>query len=315
MKLQHIGEFSLIARLVEKFKQSEQVLIGPGDDAALVAAPDGDVLVTTDILVEGLHFRRDWMTPIEIGRRVAAQNLADIAAMGGVPTAVVVSVVLPDDTELSWVESLAVGMAAEVESVGASVVGGDVSGGERVVISMTVLGARNGVQAVRRNGAQIGDRLAVAGDLGWSAAGLACLQLGHGSPRQFVERFRVPTPPYAAGPIAARAGASAMIDTSDGLLADAGHIAQASRVAIDLDPDALNPSGALAELGRNLGLDALEWVLAGGEDHCMLATFPGNRPLPAEFRQIGRVVAGEPGAVTLGGQIPAVSQRGHDHFG
>lgn len=315
MKLAHMGEFRLIARLVSKFHQSDQVLIGPGDDAALVRMPDGDVLVTTDILVEGIHFKREWSSPLEIGQRVAAQNMADIAAMGGYPTAIVVAVTLPPETELSWVEALAVGIETECAAVGASVVGGDVASGDRVVISMTVLGQRRGNPPVTRAGAKVGDVVAVAGDLGWSAAGLACLQRGHQSPRQFVSRFRVPTPPYAAGPIAARAGATAMIDTSDGLLADAGHIAEASGVALDLARAQLAPADELALLGRSLGQDPFDWVLRGGEDHCLLATFPPGSGLPAEFRPIGTVVSGATGAVLLDGQPPPAGPLGHDHFG
>lgn len=311
MSLRGIGEFALIARLTSKLRQHRGVVIGPGDDCALVDFPDGDALVTTDMLVEGVHFRRDWLTPTQLGRRVAAQNLADIAAMGGVPTAVVVAMSLPESVDSKWVQGVVAGMAAEVEAQGASIVGGDLARGDSVVISMTVMGSRRGLPAVTRANAYEGQVVAFAGDLGYSAAGLAALQSGVAAPA-FVARYRVPKPPYAAGPAAARAGATAMIDVSDGLLADAGHIAEASGVALDLDPAALAPTAAQVRLAAELGVDAQGWVLNGGEDHGLLACFPAGTRLPRGFRRIGRVLAGPAGQVTVGG-LP-VAARGHDHF-
>lgn len=315
MRLSEVGEFGLIARLIALFGQNDQVALGPGDDAALVEMPDGDVLVSTDIAVDGVHFRQHWMSAEQIGRRIAAQNLADIAAMGGYPTALVVAAVLPSNLQVGWIEELFAGLAAEAESVGASVVGGDVTSGQQLTISVTVLGQRRGRPAVSRASASVGEVVAVAGELGFSAAGLALIERGHRQPQSVIDRFRVPSPPYALGPAAARAGATAMIDTSDGLLADAGHIARASEVSIDLNSGSLTPPEQLVEIGHSLRLDPVIWVMTGGEDHCLLATFPADRRLPRGFRQIGVVADGEPGTVTVDGQLPAYHRLGHDHFG
>ena len=315
MRLSELGEFGLISRLVGQLEQNRQVVIGPGDDAALVDMPDGDVLVSTDIAVEGVHFRRHWSTPEQIGRRIAAQNLADIAAMGGYPTALVVAAVLPTNLQVEWVEELFLGLAAEAGSAGASVVGGDLAAGPNLTISITVLGQRRGRPAVTRAAATAGQVVAVCGDLGFSAAGLALLERGQREPSEFIDRFRVPKPNYEAGPAAARAGATAMIDISDGLLADAGHIASSSEVGINLFSEALQPSAELVEIGRTLRLEPMAWVLTGGEDHGLLATFPEGRRLPKAFRPIGEVVEGPVGSVTIDGAPPAFGRRGHDHFG
>ena len=314
MRLSSVGEFGLIKRLRSRFEQNDFVVIGPGDDAALVDFPDGDVLVSTDVAVEGVHFRLHWSTAHQIGRRIAAQNLADIAAMGGHPVALTVALTVPPNCQVEWIEELSSGIAFEAASLGASVVGGDVARGPNIQIAITALGQRRRLPAVSRGGASVGEVVALAGDLGWSAAGLACLSRGHSSPVEFVERFRVPTPPYAAGPLAARNGATAMIDTSDGLIADVAHIAEASEVAIDLSKAALTPSDALVETAVMVGGNAWEWVLGGGEDHCLVATFPAHKRLPKGFTAIGQVVAGTAGRVTVDRKEPPVGRLGHDHF-
>lgn len=314
MRLSALGEFGLIARITSHFTNNDYVVIGSGDDAALVDFPDGDALISTDVAVEGVHFRNHWSTPHEIGRRIAAQNLADIAAMGGHPVALTVALTVPPNVQVEWVEELTAGIAFEAGLVGASVVGGDLARGTQTQIAITALGQRRKSLAITRAGASVGEIVAIAGDLGWSAAGLACLSRGQSSPAKFVNRFRVPEPPYSAGPLASRRGATAMIDTSDGLLADVGHIAAASEVAIDLFRSALEPSEELVLLANSLGLDAWDWVLTGGEDHCLVAVFPPDKPLPKGFRAIGKVVSTEAGLVTLDGKLFDHGRPGHDHF-
>ncbi|MDT7551794.1 MAG: thiamine-monophosphate kinase, partial [Pseudonocardiales bacterium] len=264
-----VGEFGLIARVTRDRVQPASTLLGPGDDAAVVAASDGRVVATTDVLVEGVHFRLDWSTPEQIGRKAAAANLADVAAMGAVPTALLVGLAAPSDTPVETLSGLADGLWAEAGSVGAGLVGGDVVAAAELVLAVTALGSLEGRAPVTRAGARPGDVVALAGRVGWAAAGLAVLQRGFRSPGAVVGAHRVPQPPYAAGPEAARAGATSMIDVSDGLLADLGHVAAASGVVIDLRvPDV--PS-RLAELGPALGIDPLSWLLTGGEDHALVA--------------------------------------------
>jgi thiamine-monophosphate kinase len=285
-----VGEFGLIARVIERLTTSPAVLVGPGDDAAVVATPDGRVVATTDVLVEGVHFRRDWSSAYDVGRKAAAANLADVAAMGARGTALLVGLAAPADLPLAWSLELTDGLRDEAAVVGASVVGGDVVRSEALVISVTALGDLEGRAPVTRAGAQPGDVVVLAGELGRSAAGLRELAAGATSGPD-VDAHRRPEPPYEMGPVLARAGATAMCDVSDGLVADLGHIARASGVSIDLDA-------------------ADELFLTGGEDHALAATLPATAEVPAGARVIGRVAAGPP-TVTVAGE-PATG--GWDHF-
>lgn len=306
-----IGEFGLIAALIGDHARPATTLLGPGDDAALVAAPDARVIATTDVLVEGVHFRLDWSTPEQIGRKAAAVNLADVAAMGATPTALLVGLVCPPTTPTATAVAIGTALRAEAEAAGAAVVGGDVTSGPVIVLAITALGSLGGRPPVTRAGARPGDVLALCGTVGRAAAGLAVLSRGFRSPREFVEAQRVPSPPYAAGPQAAQAGATAMIDVSDGLLADLGHIAAASGVVIDV---AVPPvPSRMAEVGSALGIDPVVWLLTGGEDHALAATFPPGTTLPEGWTAIGTVREGAPG-VLVEGRPFEVESGGWTHF-
>src|SRR3954470_19975849 len=290
-----VGEFGVIARVLAQAGSARAADVGPGDDAAVLRAPDARVVATTDVLVEGRHFRRDWSSAEDIGHKAAAANLADIAAMGGTATALLVGLACPPDTPTSWLEGVAAGLAAECAPLGAAVVGGDLVAAApdsaSVVLSVTALGDLGRRAPVLRSGARPGDVVALAGRLGWSACGLAVLRRGFTSPLAVVAAHRRPTPPYAAGPAAADAGATAMCDTSDGLLADAGHLAADSGVVLDLDRAALATfvTGPLPQVAAALGGDPLAWVLTGGEDHALVATFPSGAELPDGWTTIGSV--------------------------
>ena len=307
--LADLGEFGLIAALRELFPQGERVLLGPGDDAAVLAAPEGQVVVSSDVLVEGRHFRRDWADAADIGHKAAAQNLSDLNAMGGRATALTVSLAAPPDLPVAWALELAQGIADEAALVGASVVGGDVTAADSVVIAVTVLGVAS--RPVLRSGAKPGDVVALAGRQGWAEAGLAVLGRGFRSPRVLVEAHRRPEPPYAAGAAAAEAGATAMIDVSDGLLADLGHIAEDSGVAIDVDSATLDVAEPLRAVGAALNADPLRFVLTGGDDHALAATFPPGATLPEGWRRIGTVAEGT--GVTVDGKAYE-GPAGHTHF-
>jgi thiamine-monophosphate kinase len=307
--LADVGEFGLIDALRPLFGQGDQVILGPGDDAAILAVPSGQVVVSTDLLVEGRHFRRDWSAAREIGRKAAAQNLADLMAMGGTATGLVVGFGAPPDLPLAWALELAAGLAEESAVVGASVLGGDVTRSDQIVLAVTVLGQCE--RPVRRDGARPGDVVALAGRIGWAAAGQAVLGRGFRSPRVVVEAHRRPEPPYAEGPLAAELGATAMIDVSDGLLADLGHIAAASRVAIDVRTDAFDVPEPLQAVGAALGVDPLGFVLTGGDDHPLAASFPVGVDLPVPWTVIGSVAEGE--GVTVDG-AEWDGPRGNDHF-
>jgi thiamine-monophosphate kinase len=327
-----VGEFGVIARVLARAGTSRAAEVGPGDDAAVLRTTDGRVVATVDVLVEGRHFRRDWSSAEDIGHKAAAANLADVAAMGGTATALVVGLACPPTTPTSWLEGVATGLAEECAPLGAAVVGGDTvasaADSDAVVISVTALGDLGGRPPVLRSGARPGDLVAVAGRLGWAACGLAVLRRGFTSPAAAVSAHRRPSPPYAAGPAAADAGATSMCDVSDGLLADLGHVARDSRVGIDLDRAAvartfLEPVGTLQQVASALGADPLAWVLTGGEDHALVATFRPTATLPPGWSVIGLVrpggkrtgvfVDGEPAADVV--RAIGAEGAGHVHFG
>jgi thiamine-monophosphate kinase len=289
------------------------------------------VVATTDLLVEGRHFRRDWSGAFDIGCKAAAQNLADVAAMGASPTALLVGFATPGDLAVAWAEDLVRGIAQECARAGAHVAGGDVSGADAVMIAIAALGDLGGRDPVTRGGARPGDRLAVAGRLGRSAAGLALLEAGLGGaglggaedqagaedPPEpaglagLVASHRRPRPPYPCGPEAADLGATSMIDISDGLLADLNHVADASGVLIDVQTGRLPVDPALRAAAEALKADWLRWILAGGEDHALAATFPAGTGLPGHWSVIGTVGAGR--GVTVDSS-PAEGRGGWEHF-
>jgi thiamine-monophosphate kinase len=303
------------------------------------------VVATTDLLVEARHFRRDWSGPADIGGKAAARNLADVAAMGATPVALLVGLATPADLPVAWAQDLVSGIVAECARTGATVVGGDVSSADTIMLAVTALGDLAGREPVTRAGARPGDLVAVAGVLGHSAAGLALLRAGLAEPAALVTAYRWPRPPYHAGPEAAALGATSMIDISDGLLADTGHVAEASGVLIDIDTARLAPGGDLQAAAVRLdasgpagptdpagltdsaapggsagpgdsaepeGLSRpLVWMLTGGEDHALVATFPPGTVLPAHWTVIGQVRQGR--GVWVDGQV-FLGRPGWDHF-
>ncbi|HET6533789.1 MAG TPA: thiamine-phosphate kinase [Actinoplanes sp.] len=311
MSIAEAGEFGLIARVVARLAGGPTCLLGPGDDAAVVAAPDRRVVASTDVLVEGRHFRRDWSSAADVGHRAAAANLADIVAMGAVPTALLVGLCAPTDLAASWAEDLAGGLSAEAALVGAGVVGGDLAASPTLTVAVTALGDLGGLPPVVRGGAQPGDVVALAGRTGYAAAGYSILSRGFRTPKLFVEAYRRPQVPYPAGAAAARAGATAMIDVSDGLLQDLGHIATASVVGIDVRRDAFQIPDQMRDAAGALGVDPYLWILAGGDDHALAATFPPGAELPPPFRVIGTVHEGT--GVTVD-RLPWQGGTGWDHF-
>ncbi len=310
-----MGEFEVIAAVTRGQPQLADTTVGPGDDAAVVAAPDGSVVVSVDMLVDGVHFRTDWASAEQIGRRAALASMADIAAMGAAPTSLVVAIAAPADTPAELILGIGKGLHEAARDAGAAVVGGDMTRSQTLTISVTVLGTLRGAQPVLRSGARPGDEVAINGRLGWAAAGLAVLSRGFRSPAAVVGAYRVPEPPLRAGAPAAAAGATAMIDVSDGLVADLGHIAEASQVSINVRTAALDLDPRLVEVASALGKDPMEWILAGGDDHPLVATFPPDAPLPPGWQPIGTVGAiGDLGAVVTVDGSERDEAGGWDHF-
>jgi len=310
-----IGEFALIDLIRERLGSTAELIVGPGDDAAEIAAPGGSVLVSTDLLIENRHFRRDWSSAEDVGRKAAAANLSDINAMGGTASAITVGLGVPGDLEVAWVLQFADGLAAECALVGAVVAGGDVTAADQVVVAITAIGT--GSRAIRRDTAAAGDIVAVAGQLGLAGAGFAALSRGFRSPRAAVDAHRVPHPPYEAGPLAALAGATAMVDVSDGLLADLAHIARSSSVVIDLDSSLFSVPEPVATVAEALGgADPLRFVFTGGDDYALAATFSSRAELPVGWTRVGiarHPSLGEDTSVLVDG-APYDGPAGHQHF-
>jgi thiamine-monophosphate kinase len=293
-------------------------VLGTGDDGAVLPAPDGRVVASTDLLVEGRHFRRDWSAATDIGVKAAAQNMADIAAMGAVPTALLFGLAVPGDVTVAWVVDVAKGLAAECKRAGALIAGGDVTSSDSVMLAITALGTLAGRDPVTRVGARPGDVLAISGPVGWSAAGLALLQAGLAASDatepallDLVAAHQRPQPDYPAGPLAAAAGATAMIDVSDGLVADLGHIAEASGVRLDVRSASLPGTRVLKSAAAGLGTDWRNWALGGGEDHALVATFAEVTLLPQGWTVIG---SASRGTGILVDSEPWTGQPGWDHF-
>ncbi|HEV7186206.1 MAG TPA: thiamine-phosphate kinase [Leifsonia sp.] len=290
------SERETLKQIFPRLPESSATIVGPGDDAAVLSAPDGRYVVTTDMMVHGPDFRRAWSAPYDLGWKAAATNLSDVAAMGAVPTALVVAIAAPSVTPVSDLLAIADGLrdACHELAPGCGVVGGDLSVSATFTIAVTAFGDLQGRRPVLRSGAGPGDIVAVSGDLGVAATGLRLLferavdVRGEPDRAQFEGVLREypdavtaqlrPRPPIEDGPLAADAGATAMLDLSDGLALDARRVAEASGVAIDLDPSAL-------------GAD-MHAALIGGEDHGLLATFPADAILPGGFRRIGHVASG-----------------------
>lgn len=316
------GERETLRRLLVHMPMGKS-LLGPGDDAAVISAPDERVVISTDTMIEGADFNLDWSTPEHLGRKAVASNLADIAAMGARPTGLVIALAVPRDTTVEFVERLANGFAIGLERLAPAtcgVVGGDLATSPVVTIAVTVFGSMDGLAPVLRSGARPGDVVAVAGDLGRAAAGLRLLfAQGNAVPAVFddvaadglIAAQLAPEPPLYAGMLAAKAGASAMMDLSDGPLLDATRMAEASGVTLEFDDfavaadlDYLVPAleRALGLVGRQARELAQRLVLGGGEDHSLLATFPPNRDLPEPFRQVGRVLERGEASVLVSGK-------------
>lgn len=310
-----LGEIAVVERILEAVGALPGVPVGPGDDAAVLACADGRMVVTTDMLVEGRHFRRDWSEAADVGHKAAAENLADVAAMGAKPTALVVALALPPETELVWVDGFLAGLLEESARAGAVLAGGDLVRGDAITIGVTAFGDLGGRPPVLRAGAQDGDVVAVCGSLGSAAGGLAVLSRGFRSPRALVDAHRRPRPDYPAGVRASDAGAHALMDVSDGLLLDADRMARASGVAIDIDSEALPRDEAVVTTASAYNLDPLTWILGGGDDHALLATFPADARLPEGFVAVGTVMAavGDGARVRVDGrEVDQVA--GFEHF-
>jgi thiamine-monophosphate kinase len=315
-----LGESEVLRSILAELAQPRTALVGPGDDCAVLPAA-GDIAVSTDSMVEGSDFRLDWHSDRDLGWKLAVTNLSDIVAMGATPTALTLAVVCPTDTPVSRLSAILRGMREACEELTDSceVVGGDLTTGPVLIGVVTALGSLQGRKPILRSGARVGDRVAYAGELGLSGRGLALLyecaagDYSHdperfNQTRQKVAALRQRYPRELAAHLTPRPplrvstrGATAMMDVSDGLSLDAERLAKASGCCIDLGADLLTRSFPEAEL---------EYILNGGEDHGLLATFPSDESLPEGFEEIGQVTDGS--GVSLDGRT--ISAKGWDAF-
>lgn len=381
--LRDLGEMGAIGLIKDLLKQHQsatpsgvRVDVDSGDDAAVfrvidegevssrrdrIGADASKVAMSIDVFTEGVHFRRDWGSATDVGRRAIAASAADVIAMGAVPALCLVSFMAPGETSMRWLRGLTLGIAEECNHLGMRVVGGDVSNASKISLCVTAVGVIPGdVPTLTRSGAQSGDVLAIFGSPGLAAAGMHILQRtsdedGMAAPadregdeepaakvssaeapaakvssaevntqasHSLVSAYRHPKIDARVGSLAARAGATAMIDVSDGLIADLSHVAQASEVSIDIDSAALPLAPDLYQAFDSDSLSAqterqiITWALTGGDDHVFAATFPADASLPDGFAVIGRV---EPkrhdsaDLVTVDGR-PFAAVPGYRHF-
>ena len=297
------SETELIAALSAVFKASDsKILIGIGDDGAVIAPSPLKSVLATDMAVEGVHFNRDWSTLREIGAKITAANLADIFAMGGDPKYLLVSAGLTPDFGIPEITELAKGIAEEAALVGASVVGGDISRAEQLVISISVFGEVE--NPITRSGAKVGDSVIISSLPGRSAAGL--LQLKNGTTDSpFISAHKKPVVNYELAK--EFQGVNAMCDVSDGLLSELNHIASASGIGIELDSKLIERIPGFKEL-EDLG-SVWDFVLAGGEDHVFVATT--STAIPEGAYEIGKVVSGSGVKVSGISKLPVTGFR---HF-
>lgn len=323
-----LGEQAILDAMLPLL-DSHKASLGPGDDAGALLISGNEVLVSVDTLVENQDFRLSWPSGVvhrayDIGWKSIAQNVSDINAMGGSATGAVISLSLPETTTVEWVKEFSRGISEAIALLGAerlAILGGDLGKSSEISVTTTVLG-ESAHPKVLRSGAKPGDRIAVSGRLGDAGAGLAVLehqgsaQGWNRSVRRLVAAQCKPMPPLESGPRAAEAGASAMMDISDGLIRDAGRMAKASRVNLELDAKVLRTySERLLPAAKLTGTDPMSWVLHGGEDFGLLAAFPEAVEIPDEFTVIGVVqtCTGRRAVVRVDGKM-AKPESGFDHF-
>ena len=306
------SEATLIARLRELFNTSFQsgVELGIGDDAAVLSASNNKLVATVDMAVEGVHFRCDWSSPFQIGAKLTTANLADIFAMGAKPKYLLVAAAISQVNNSEVITELAKGIRSVADNFKVTVIGGDLSKAERMSLSITALGELSGNPILRSN-AQVGDLLYLSALPGLSAAGLAILNRGLDRPRYVVDAH---LNPKLVAPDKLTKVATSLCDISDGLVTDAGNIAKASGVAIDLNKELITSTPDfkdLAELANELGEDVFDWILTGGEDHFFLATVnPSNASEELGIR-VGVVTTGG-GEISLDGAV--IKKSGYQHF-
>jgi thiamine-monophosphate kinase len=323
-KIIEIGETEALRRALSVFKPVATTLVGPGDDAAVISVTDSRVVITTDTMVQDHDFRLEWSSGFDIGYKAVTSNIADLVAMGAVPRALTVALVVTRQTPQAWLEDFASGLqsACDRHAPECQIVGGDLASGEQIVIAIAAHGDLESREPRLRSTAEVGDLIVIAGTLGKAASGLALLSsndesLSASYPDLVSIQLR-PVPDFALG-LELAAVASSMLDVSDGLSLDAGRLASSSNVSLNIKKELLEGYAAILEQAaqsinsRDFEAEPVsewDWILHGGEDHCFLATVSPKAALPRGTKVIGEVVAKGDSDVYLSGQ--PLSPKGWD---
>lgn len=325
MKVSDTGEFGFIDAIKTNTLFDESTVVkGIGDDCAIYRAAIGyDQLITTDMMVAGIHFSSQTTTPFDVGYRLGAANISDIAAMGGIPRQAVVAVAMPKDTEVSYITSVFDGLKAICRTYAVNLIGGDtVTTTGPLTLTVTLIGEVPAGQALLRSGAQVGDIVIVTHHIGSSAAGLALLLAGI-TDEQFAvckKAHQRPEPQVALGQWLRQQGATSLNDISDGLSSELNEIAKASKVNIEIDSTAIPIHKSAIQAAQQLGVNPLEWALYGGEDFQLVGTMPAalHSVIAKEdsIHCIGRVVSGAGQVIlrTSDGETYPLEAKGYDHF-
>lgn len=325
-----LGEFGLIERLVARLGvPGEGVLIGPGDDAAAVRST-ATTLATADLLLEGVHFDLAFSSPADVGWKAMAANVSDIAAMGGVPRYALVSLGAPASTPAATLESLYEGLGECARAFGVSVVGGDTVGADVLIVSVALLGDAGPAGNVQRSGGRPGDVVCVTGTVGGAAAGLQLLRAANVDPEavsllarhpELASAHRRPMPRTREGQAAAAVGATAMIDVSDGLAADLGHICDASNLGVELRASSVPVAEGVDDVARWAGLDAVDLALGGGDDYELVIALPAAQLsalsaalAPTRVTPIGELGGSERVVLGADGDRRPLAAAGWEHF-
>ena len=330
------NETEIISRFRKRTRVNDQVLIGIGDDAAVIKTTvDTDLVACCDLMVEGVHFRTEWTTPRLLGRKALAVNLSDIAAMGALPKFAMISIALPHLYSAEFIDELFGGISELAEKAGVSIVGGDTSGSvQSLFIDISVIGECGNGKAIARHGAQIGEKVYVSGSLGASALGLSFLEAGFRlsdvrvmgeAGQQAVLKHLAPEPKVRLGRALGEAGlATAMIDISDGLSTDLTHILEESSVGATIHASALPVHTCVMSAAESVSVfDATTLALNGGEEYELLFTARPEdhdrliflaKTLGERLTHIGEIDDGKELRLEKNGQIELIQPRGYEHI-
>lgn len=334
MKLSQVGELYLLERVRKKFKKKfKKVLVGIGDDAAVVVPPNGKVLLTTDVMVEGIHFDNRFITPYQLGFKLISVNVSDIYAMGGNPLYVLINLALKKDMKLEFVDKFYEGVNTALERYGLKLVGGDISASKgNISLGATIVGSVK--KYIKREGAHLGDRIYVTGTLGDSACGLAILKklkrqvyLENGINKNKIKDIMIKgltwnliepllkrhLMPEARGPKNFIDIATSMIDISDGLLIDLTRLCNESKVGARIYLENIPMSNELMQTAQYLGISPLYFALSGGEDYELLFTAPA-RTKKVKAIYIGEITKSERVIIDRFGKKRPFSEDGYEHF-